>query len=193
MLQLTAICVYCGSSPGKNAAFVDAAQVIGKAIADNGLRLVYGGGGKGIMGAVSSACIEAGGKVTAIIPEFLIDEETKRAGLEQMDGVHVTPDMHTRKRLMFDNCDAFIALPGGIGTLEELFEILTWAQLGRHHKPVVIANINGYWNPLAVLLQRMDEAGFIHNHEQVRPQFINEAEAIIPWLLAHGRVCSAAQ
>jgi uncharacterized protein (TIGR00730 family) len=152
MSKINAICVYCGSSPGADPAFVEAARGFGKILAKSGIRLVYGGGSIGLMGALASAVTDHGGTATGIIPEFLTAKERPlRLAQEQI----ITRDMHERKQTMFNRADAFVALPGGIGTLEELIEQMTWAQLGRHKKPILIANINGFWDPLLVLLDHM--------------------------------------
>ena len=152
MSKINAICVYCGSSPGADPAFVEAARGFGKILAKSGIRLVYGGGSIGLMGALASAVIDHGGTATGIIPEFLTAKERPlRLAQEQI----ITRDMHERKQTMFNRADAFVALPGGIGTLEELIEQMTWAQLGRHKKPILIANINGFWDPPLVLLDHM--------------------------------------
>jgi uncharacterized protein (TIGR00730 family) len=158
MSKINALCVYCGSSPGTDPAFVDAAHGFGKILAENGVRLVYGGGSIGLMGAVASAVIQHGGDVTGIIPEFLtVKERPRRLAQEQI----VTRDMHERKSTMFDRADGFVALPGGLGTLEELVEQMTWAQLGRHKKPILIANINGFWDPLLSLIVHMRTLGLV--------------------------------
>jgi uncharacterized protein (TIGR00730 family) len=158
MSKINAICVYCGSSPGTDPAFVEAARDFGKILAHSGIRLVWGGGSVGLMGAVASSVIEHGGAATGIIPEFLTAKERpRRLAQEQI----VTRDMHERKSTMFDRADAFVALPGGIGTLEELVEQMTWAQLGRHKKPILIANINGFWDPLLSLLVHMRMLGLV--------------------------------
>jgi uncharacterized protein (TIGR00730 family) len=158
MSKINAICVYCGSSPGTDPAFLEAARDFGKILAHAGIRLVWGGGSVGLMGAVAGSVIEHGGAATGIIPEFLTaKEKPRRLAQEQI----VTRDMHERKRTMFDRADAFVALPGGIGTLEELVEQMTWAQLGRHKKPILIANINGFWDPLLSLLAHMRIAGLV--------------------------------
>ena len=153
--MISSICVYCGSQPGRDASYREAARVLGASIAGHGLRLVYGGGTKGIMGAVASGVMSCGGKVTGIIPEFLMDKEATRHALGQLDELIVTPDMHLRKHTMFERSDAFVTLPGGIGTLEEIVEIMTWSQLGRHEKPMVFANINGFWDPMLKLIEHM--------------------------------------
>jgi hypothetical protein len=152
MSKINAICVYCGSSPGLDPAFVETARDFGKILAENGVRLVYGGGSIGLMGALAGSVIEHGGAATGIIPEFLTAKERpRRLAQEQI----VTRDMHERKRTMFERADAFVALPGGLGTLEELVEQMTWAQLGRHKKPILIANINGFWDRLLGLIVHM--------------------------------------
>jgi uncharacterized protein (TIGR00730 family) len=158
MSNIKTVCVYCGSGAGTNPKFVEAAVELGKTFAENGIRLVYGGGSVGLMGAVAKSTLDHGGQVTGIIPEFLRAKEKPTAQVQEMI---VTPDMHERKRLMFERSDAFIALPGGIGTLEELVEQLTWQQLGRHTKPVLLANIDGFWEPLLTLLAHMRATAFI--------------------------------
>src|ERR1700749_4067606 len=158
MSKINAICVYCGSSPGTDPAFMEAARDFGKILAHAGIRLVWGGGSVGLMGAVAGSVIEHGGAATGIFPEFLTAKEKPR-GLAQEH--IITRDMHERKRTMFDRADAFVALPGGIGTLEELIEQMTWAQLGRHKKPILIANINGFWDPLVVLIDHMRGLGLV--------------------------------
>jgi uncharacterized protein (TIGR00730 family) len=158
MSKINAVCVYCGSSPGTDPAFAQVACDFGKVLAHNGIRLVWGGGSVGLMGAIAASVIEHGGAATGVIPEFLTaKEKPKRLAQEQI----VTRDMHERKRIMFDRADAFVALPGGIGTLEELVEQMTWAQLGRHKKPILIVNVNGFWNPLLSLLAHMRVAGLV--------------------------------
>ncbi|CAN7169750.1 TIGR00730 family Rossman fold protein [Pararhizobium sp. LjRoot255] len=184
-IPIRSICVYCGSQPGRDKSYIDAGRILGKSIADNHLRLVYGGGTKGIMGAVASGVLSHGGRVTGIIPEFLMDMEATRHSLGQLSELIVTPDMHDRKHKMFERADAFVTLPGGIGTLEEIVEIMTWAQLGRHRKPIVLVNINGFWDPLMTLIEHMAEAGFIHTAHLVQPLVIDAAEEVVPALLAH--------
>ena len=145
MSKINAICVYCGSGPGTDPAFVEAARDFGKILAHSGIRLVYGGGSVGLMGAIASRCSSTAARSTGIIPEFLTAKERPRRLAQELI---VTRDMHERKRTMFERSDAFVALPGGIGTLEEMVEQMTWAQLGRHKKPILIANIKGFWDPL---------------------------------------------
>lgn len=153
-------------------------------MADNGIDLVYGGGTKGIMGAVAEAVMAGGGKAIGIIPEFLMDKEASRRELGRLSELHVTRDMHERKHMMFERSDAFVTLPGGIGTLEEIIEIMTWAQLGRHAKPMVFANVSGFWDPLNALLEHMSGEGFIHTAHLVRPMVIDRAEDIVPAIMA---------
>ena len=182
--RISSICVYCGSQPGHDPAFREAAQVLGRAMAENRIDLVYGGGTKGLMGAVADAVLANGGKAIGIIPEFLMNKEASEQDLGQLTELHVTRDMHERKHMMFERSDAFVTLPGGIGTLEEIVEIMTWAQLGRHIKPMVLANINGFWDPLNALIGHMREAGFIHTGHLVRPLVIESAEQIVPAIQA---------
>ncbi len=158
MSKIKTVCVYCGSGPGTNPHFVEAAIELGKTFAENGIRLVYGGGSLGLMGAIAKSTLDHGGTVTGIIPDFLRARENALTRVQEMI---VTPDMHERKRLMFERSDAFVALPGGIGTLEELVEQLTWQQLGRHSKPVLLANIDAFWEPFIALLTHMRATEFI--------------------------------
>ncbi|KSV63760.1 MULTISPECIES: TIGR00730 family Rossman fold protein [Sinorhizobium/Ensifer group] len=181
---IRSICVYCGSQPGRDNAYMEAGRALGRSIADHGLRLVYGGGTRGIMGAVASGVLSNGGEVTGIIPEFLMDKEATRHSLGQLNELIVTADMHERKHTMFERADAFVALPGGIGTLEEIVEIMTWAQLGRHRKPMVFGNINNFWRPMLDLLQHMREEGFVHTAHLVQPLVVNDAVDIVPTILA---------
>jgi uncharacterized protein (TIGR00730 family) len=184
MSKIQSVCVYCGSSPGKNPVYAQSARQLGASIAAHGLRLTYGGGTKGIMGAVSDAVLENGGKVLGIIPRFLMNKEATATDLSELSQLIVTENMHERKHTLFENADAFIALPGGIGTVEEIVEIMTWAQLGRHKKPMVFANIQGFWNPMIALIEHMRAEGFIHSGHLMRPLVIADVEKIIPAILA---------
>jgi uncharacterized protein (TIGR00730 family) len=175
------ICVYCGSSVGADPAFVAAARDFGRILAENGVGLVYGGGDLGLMGAVAHAVLNAGGHVTGIIPRFLQKREHM---LESVQDLVVVEDMHERKRLMFEKADAFVALPGGLGTLEELVEQLTWVQLQRHDKPVLIADIAGFWAPLLSLLDHMRGQGFIRPDLEARYLVREKVEDILPALRA---------
>lgn len=191
MATVSSICVFCGSSEGRAPEHKDSATILGAAMAKAGIRLVYGGGSIGLMGAVARAVIGNGGSVTGIIPEFLVRREIMLEGVEDF---HVVPDMHTRKRLMFERSDAFVALPGGIGTLEEVVEQMTWAQLGRHRKPIVLADIGGFWRPLTDLLAHMSSEAFIRPGYEVRYSIADSADDILPTVLAAaGRVDEAAR
>lgn len=181
MAHISSICVFCGSSTGRNPAYLAAAETLGAAMARAGIRLVYGGGSIGLMGAVARSVLEHGGSVTGIIPEFLLRREIMLDGVEDF---HIVPDMHTRKQMMFDRADAFVALPGGIGTLEEVVEQMTWAQLGRHRKPIVLADIGGFWLPLMDLLHHMAEEAFIRPGYEVKYVIADRAEEIVPLVLA---------
>ncbi len=192
MNTIRSVCVYCGSSPGRGGVYTEAGHTLGRAMAEAGMRLVYGGGTKGIMGAVAEGALSAGGGVTGIIPRFLINKERTADELERLDELITTEDMHERKHLMFERSDAFVALPGGIGTLEEIVEIMTWAQLGRHRKPIVLANVDGFWNPMITLLDHMREEGFVHTGHLVQPLIIDAVEDIVPGLIAAGRETGAA-
>ena len=187
---IRSICVYCGSQPGRDPAYMEAGRLLGKSIAEHGIRLVYGGGTKGIMGAVASGVLSNGGEVTGIIPEFLMDKEASRDSLTTLTELIVTRDMHERKHKMFEKSDAFVTLPGGIGTLEEIVEIMTWGQLGRHKKPMVFANLNGFWDPMLELMKHMADEGFIHTAHLVKPLVIDRIEDIVPAIIEAGRVSS---
>jgi uncharacterized protein (TIGR00730 family) len=189
MSKINALCVYCGSSAGTDPAFVAAAQDFGKVMAENGIRLIYGGGSTGLMGAVAQAVIDNGGQATGIIPEFLTMKERPRQLAQELI---ITRDMHERKRTMFERADGFVALPGGVGTLEELVEQLTWAQLGRHKKPILIANIAGYWDPLLTLIAHMRAVGFMPPALRVDVLVADRVEDILPKLRDAARVVTDA-
>ncbi len=179
MATIDSVCVYCGASKGADPRFVAEARAFGLDLAHNGIRLIYGGGGIGLMGEVASAVALNGGEVTGIIPEFLISRE--RAFAHKAELI-VTQDMHERKRLMFERADAFVALPGGVGTLEELVEQLTWAQLGQHAKPILVLNTAGFWDPFLKLLDHMRDSAFIRDAAPVNLLVANEASEILPML-----------
>jgi len=191
MNPIRSVCVYCGSSPGRSEKYVKAGHLLGRSIAEAGLRLVYGGGTKGIMGAVSEGAIRAGGKVSGIIPRFLINKEATENALGRLDELVVTENMHERKHLMFEKSDAFVALPGGIGTVEEIVEIMTWAQLGHHRKPIVFANVDGFWDPMLTLLDHMRGEGFVHTGHLVQPLVVNHMESVVAAILAEGAAVDA--
>jgi uncharacterized protein (TIGR00730 family) len=179
MSKIRTVCVYCGSSPGTDPAFMEVARRFGELLALDGVGLVYGGGSRGLMGAVATAVLDHGGHVTGIIPEFLQNREQT---LKRAQEVIITPDMHVRKQTMFDKADAFVALPGGIGTLEELVEQLTWAQLGRHKKPILILNTRGFWDPLCALLDHMRGMQFIRAELGVALLVAETPDEILPKL-----------
>ena len=171
------LCVYCGSSPGRDPAYMKAAQQLGAHMAHEGIGLVYGGGSIGLMGEVARAVLRGGGHVVGIIPEFLVSKERMLEGLNELI---VTRSMHERKTLMFEKSTGFVALPGGIGTLEELAEITTWAQLNQHAKPIIIADVEGYWSHLTKLLDHMRAEAFIRAETQVFLEVAKSVDEIIP-------------
>jgi uncharacterized protein (TIGR00730 family) len=171
------ICVYCGSGPGRNPAFAKAARDFGRILAENRIGLVYGGGSLGLMGETAHATLRHGGHVTGIIPGFLSEREHM---LIEAQELIVVDDMHQRKHLMFVKSDAFVALPGGIGTLEEFVEQLTWSQLGRHSKPIVLVNIEGFWNPLLKLFDKMSGELFVRPGLELNMHVVDRVEDIIP-------------
>ena len=179
MAELKSVCVYCGSAKGGNPAYLQAARTLGTMLALEKIRLVYGGGGVGMMGEVARAAEDAGGKVLGIIPNFLVAREHAAQGAREIVTVR---GMHERKRMMFERADAFVALPGGIGTLEELVEQLAWLQLGRHKKPVLLANVLGFWDPLIVLLKHFGAEGYLYNG----PNYLvaDRIEDVVPKLRA---------
>jgi len=179
MSKIRKICVYCGSGAGSDPAFVESAREFGAVLAGNGIGLVYGGGAVGLMGALAYSVLDHGGEVTGIIPEFLMTRERALRGTHELI---VTQDMHERKRKMFEMADAFVTLPGGVGTLEEVVEQMTWAQLGRHRKPILLANINGFWEPLCALLAHMRALDFIHNGANLNPLVADRIADILPML-----------
>ena len=176
---IRSVCVYCGSGFGANPIFKQTAWDLGRILAENGIRLVYGGGSHGLMGEVANSVLQHGGFVTGIIPEFLKTREVMLHGAQEMI---VTPDMHERKRLMFEKADAFVALPGGIGTLEELVEQLTWAQLDQHDKPILMMNVADFWKPLLVLIAHMREFQFIRQGLEVKYLVAEKVGDILPML-----------
>jgi uncharacterized protein (TIGR00730 family) len=180
MSRIKSICVYCGSGPGTSPAFVAAAKALGRVLADNKIGLVYGGGSIGLMGALAESVLDHGGKVTGVIPDFLVGREHM---MERAQERIITRDMHERKRIMFERADAFVALPGGVGTLEELVEQITWAQLGRHKKPILIVNVEQFWDPLCVLLDHMRKVEFIRAGLTVNLLVVDRVEDILPKLL----------
>ncbi|MBI0327763.1 LOG family protein [Burkholderia plantarii] len=155
---MKSVCVYCGSSPGARGVYAEAARGFGRALAAAELTLVYGGGRVGLMGIIADAVLAAGGRAIGVIPQLLVDKEVGHQGLTEL---HVVPDMHHRKKMMADLSDAFVAMPGGAGTLEEFFEVFTWAQLGYHRKPVALLNVEGFYDPLVAMLRHTVDEGFM--------------------------------
>jgi uncharacterized protein (TIGR00730 family) len=182
------VCVYCGSSAGTDPRFSAAALSLGRALAAADIGLVFGGGGDGLMGQVARATLEAGGRVTGIIPKFLLKREHALAVAWELV---VVDGMHERKQLMFERADAFIALPGGVGTLEELVEQLTWVQLQRHRKPVLLADIGGFWRPLLALLAHMRNLGFIREDSEAHYLVAEKIDDALPMLQSAARRSAA--
>jgi uncharacterized protein (TIGR00730 family) len=154
------VCVYCGSRPGTKPAYAAVAQQVGRWIAERNGQLVYGGGHNGLMGIMADACLQAGGRVIGVIPKALVDKEWAHTGCTEL---HVVDTMHERKRIMAEHADAFLALPGGIGTFEEFFEVWTWRQLGYHDKPIGLLNLDGYYDSLLVFLNSAVKQGFMND------------------------------
>jgi len=171
------LCVYCGSGPGKNPVYMATARNLGIAMVEAGIGLVYGGGSLGLMGEVAKTVLEAGGHVTGIIPEFLGTKERMLTGVNELI---VTKSMHERKMTMFEHSTGFVALPGGIGTLEELTEISTWAQLDQHAKPIILCNIENYWEPYLTLLKHMRTERFIREGMEFKMDVVKTAADVVP-------------
>ncbi len=184
MSEIKSVCVYCGSGFGDDPIFAETALALGREMAERGVRLVYGGGNVGLMGTIAQSVLDHGGYVTGIIPDFLKSREKL---LDDVQETIIVPDMHTRKRLMFEKADAFVALPGGIGTLEELVEQMTWAQLGRHTKPILMLNTKGFWKPLLTLFAHMRDQGFIRPGLELSYLVAERVEDIMPMLDAFSR------
>jgi uncharacterized protein (TIGR00730 family) len=170
------ICVFCGSSPGNDPAYADAARSVGQGLAENDCRLVYGGGRAGLMGVVADAVLAAGGKVTGVIPRALVDQEIAHAGLTQL---LVVETMHERKAKMAELADGFIALPGGVGTLEEIFEQWGWARLGIHQKPCGFLDVNGFFEPIRAMADQMARAGFMRREHIDIITFASDLEQML--------------
>lgn len=176
------ICVYCGSGEGANPRYAEAADQLASAFVREEIGLVYGGGNVGLMGIIAQSMLRNGGHVTGIIPDFMSEWEVT---LHEIQSLVVTQTMHERKQLMFEHSDAFVALPGGIGTLEELVEQMTWAQLGQHTKPIVLVDIEGFWQPFLDLLEHMRDHHFIRKEWDVKSlKVVREASDVIPAIRA---------
>ncbi|MCG8493674.1 MAG: TIGR00730 family Rossman fold protein [Sneathiellales bacterium] len=179
MTKISSLCVYCGSRMPAEPAISEAAKNLGTQLGQNGIQLVYGGGHVGLMGITADATLDAGGKVIGIIPEHLHDIEV---GHENLTELYVVDSMHTRKQMMFEKSDAFVVLPGGIGTLDETFEMITWRQLKLHDKPIILVNYLGYWQPFLDLMDHMINQGFVETEVFSYFQVVEGLEEILPAL-----------
>lgn len=181
MKKKLSICVYCGSRFGNSPAFLAAAQALGREIGQRGWRMVYGGGNVGLMGATADAAMAAGAEAVGVIPERLVNREVGHRGLTEL---HVVQTMHERKKLMAELADVFIALPGGIGTFEELFEVWTWRHLGYHDQPIGLLNIEGFYDPLLAFMDHTQQAGFVDQHQQSMLTVHTDPAALLDQLAA---------
>ena len=188
--QLTALCVFCGSSPGADSSHRDAAVRLGGLLAEQRIALVYGGGRVGLMGALAEAAIGGGGRVVGIIPEHLTRIEAAYQGVSEL---HIVDSMHTRKRRMFDLADAFCVLPGGLGTMDETFEILTWKQLRLHNKPIVLVNQGGYWDAWMTLVDRIIGGGFAGNDVRRLFTVVDDVDDVLPAVQSEMRLATAGE
>ena len=179
--MIRSVCVFCGSKMGGDPAFAHAAERLGALLAESGIRLVYGGGRIGLMGALAQAVMRAGGQVSGVIPDFLMKLEVADTGITDLV---VVDSMHERKRRMFELADGFVVMPGGIGTLDETFEIVSWKQLRQHSKPIVLLDINGYWSPFADLVRAIVAGGFAHPAIADLFDLVDSVEDVIPALRA---------
>jgi uncharacterized protein (TIGR00730 family) len=173
---MKSLCVYCGSSTGVSSLYAEAARRLAKELVDNNISLVYGGGDVGLMSVISGEVLQLGGEVTGVIPQALMDKEVGHHGLTRL---HIVKDMHERKALMADLSDGFIAMPGGIGTLEELFEALTWSQLGLHEKPIGLLNVNGFYDGLISFVEHLVAQGFLRSEQATLMMHESEASALL--------------
>ncbi len=175
-MKIQSVTVFCGSKPGNQPGFIDQAIALGNALGESRIQLVYGGGGKGIMGAIANAVLEKNGKVVGIIPKLLLEWEAQHAGLTELI---VTDTMHERKKILYDKADVAIVLPGGMGTMDELFEMLTWNNLNIHQKKVIILNWKGYYLPLIALMEHMQTEGFMYDDWRTRIIVVNNAQEVM--------------
>jgi len=178
-MDLRTVCVYCGSSPNKEPAIEAEIRAFGREIAQRGIRLVYGGASRGLMGAIADEVLAAGGKVTGVIPKALEGRESAHRGLTEL---RVVDSMHAREQLLFDLADAFVAFPGGFGTMEEIIEMITWKQMGIHGKPIVIANIGGYFNPLLQQFEVAIQRKFARTEDRILFGVADNTKAILTFL-----------
>ncbi|MGC4047896.1 MAG: TIGR00730 family Rossman fold protein [Armatimonas sp.] len=179
---MKAICVYCGSSFGKSAVYGDAARALGTILAEREISLIYGGASSGLMGIVADAVLDAGGKAIGVLPDFMKDKEIAHTRLSQL---YVVDSMHERKAKMASLADGFIALPGGFGTLEEIFEALTWAQVDIHNKPCAFLNINGYFDMLFTFMDHMASEGLLRPRHRALPLLGSEPHALLDTMAAY--------
>lgn len=179
MSEIKSLCVYCGSSGNVDDRFRAAATKMGQTMAENGIRLVYGGGKAGLMGLIADAVMSSGGEAIGIIPEHISSREIQHKGLTEL---HVVDTMHVRKQMMVDYADAFLILPGGIGTLDELCEIMTWRQLGIHDMPIVVANINDYWTPFLTMIDHIIGQGFMREGDSKILTIVDDLKDVLPAL-----------
>ena len=179
MTTLNSVCVYCGASTRVDPLYTQAATDLGKALASENIQLVYGGGRLGLMGAVADGALSENGKVIGYMPDHLEDLEQGHASLTEL---HIVKDMHTRKRCMFEKANAFVVLPGGFGTMDEMFEIITWKQIELHDKPLIVLNINGYWDPLKALVENTVSEKFAKDHHRAFFNFVDRIEDVVPLL-----------
>lgn len=184
----SSICVFCGARFGTDPSHREAALRLGELLALEGITLVYGGGGVGLMGVMANAALKAGGRVVGVIPQFLLKRE---AGHPALSETIVVETMHERKLQMFQRSDAFVILPGGLGTLEEFFEVLSWRTLGLHTKPIVIVDQGGYWQPLAALLRGVVEGGFAERTHLDHVAFVSNLDGVLPAMAALPRATVA--
>lgn len=176
---MNAICLYCGAKSGNRPEYIDAAEQLGRRIAETGHALVYGGGNVGLMGVAADAALAAGGEVIGVIPQQLVDWEVAHRGLSQLE---IVDSMHARKLRMFELADGFVALPGGFGTMDEMFEMLTWRQLGLGNKPCAFLDVNGYWRPLMTMLDTMLAEGFLHPAQRHDLWHGDDIDTMLGWM-----------
>ncbi len=179
MSIINSVCVFCGSRKGSDPAYAVAARDFGAVIVEEGCELVYGGGGIGLMGVIAETVLAGGGKVTGVIPDFLTKYEVGNPGVTDLI---VVESMHQRKRVMFEKSDGFVILPGGIGSLDETFEIISWKQLQQHSKPVVVLNVNGYWDPFEALIEAIIKGGFGHHKVKELYTVVDNVNDVFPAL-----------
>jgi uncharacterized protein (TIGR00730 family) len=179
MREIKAICVYCGSNAGNRPEYADQAKALGRLLAARGIELVYGGGKVGLMGIVADAVLAAGGRAVGVIPRQLVEKEVAHTGLTEL---HIVETMHQRKTRMFELADAFVALPGGFGTMEEIFEMLTWAQLGLHAYPCAFLNVNGFYAGLKANMDHMVAEGFVRAEQRNNVWFGDDIPALLDWM-----------